>query len=128
MAKKEVKHELVEHITDLTQYNNDYTKSVIKVIWNDNPITTDIRLMNKDKDFIGKGISLSEEECEKLVNILIQQGYGSTEEMKKAIVREMSRTNPDIKTIEDCGEEFKEDSTCYIDEDGYTVVDIPKYQ
>lgn len=127
MAKKEVKHELVEHITDLTQYNNDYTKSVIKVIWNDNPITTDIRLMNKEKDFIGKGISLSEEECEKLVNILIQQGYGSTEEMKKAIVREMSRTNPDIKTIEDCGEEFEEDNTCYIDEDGYTVVDIPKY-
>lgn len=127
MAKKEVKHELVEHITDLTQYNNYYTKSVIKVIWNDNPITTDIRLMNKEKDFIGKGISLSEEECEKLVNILIQQGYGSTEEMKKAIVREMSRTNPDIKTIEDCGEEFEEDNTCYIDEDGYTVVDIPKY-
>ena len=123
---KKVTHELVEYVTDLTEYNNQYSKSVIRVIWNDNPITTDIRIINKERDFIGKGISLNEEECEKLVNILIKQGYGSIEEMKKAIVREMGRTNPDVKNIEDCGEEFQ-DNVCYTDEDGYTVITIPEY-
>ena len=36
----------------------------------------------------------------------------------------MKRTNPDIKSIDDCNEVI--DCT-YIDDEGYTVIDIPKY-
>lgn len=123
--KKEITHEVIEHLTDLKEYNSNYTKSVMRMIWNDNPnITVDIRMVNKEKDFIGKGISLTDEECDQLVDVLINNGYGSIEEMKKAIVREMRRTNVDVKSIEDCGDEFID---CVYQEDGYTVIDIPKY-
>ena len=99
--KKEITHEVIEHIADLKESEN-YTKSVMRMIWNDNPITVDIRMVNKKNDFIGKGISLTDEECDKLVDILIDAGYGSTEKMKEAIVKELRRTNTEIKSFEDC--------------------------
>lgn len=127
MAKnKDFKHEVIEHLTDLKEYNSNYTKSVMRMIWNDNPnITVDIRMVNKEKDFIGKGISLTDEECDKLVNTLIDNGYGSVDKMKEVIVRQMRRTNLNIKSIEDCGDEFVD--CVYTDDDGLKVVDIPKY-
>ncbi len=124
MAKgKEIKHEVIEHLTDLKEYNSDYCKSVMRMIWNDNPITVDIRMVNKQKDFIGKGISLSDEECDKLVDILIDNGYGSIDKMKEAIVRDMRRTNTDVKSIEDCEEIID----CVYEEEGYKVLEIPLY-
>lgn len=122
-GKKEVTHEVIEHLTDLKEYNSDYCKSVMRMIWNDNPITVDIRMVNKQKDFIGKGISLSDEECDKLVDTLIDNGYGSIDKMKEAIVRDMRRTNVNVKSIEDCEEIID----CVYEEDGYTVVEVPLY-
>ena len=59
MAKnKEFKSEVIEHISDLKEYNSNYSKSILRMIWGDNPITMDIRMVNKDKNFVGKGISL----------------------------------------------------------------------
>ena len=78
MAKnKEFKSEVIEHISDLKEYNSNYSKSILRMIWGDNPITMDIRMVNKDKNFVGKGISLTDEECDKLVDILLDRGYGS---------------------------------------------------
>lgn len=121
--KKEITHEVIEHIANLKESEN-YTKSVMRMIWNDNPITVDIRMVNKKNDFIGKGISLTDEECDKLVDILIDAGYGSTEKMKEAIVKELRRTNTEIKSFEDCSDEIID---CVYEEDGYTVVEIPLY-
>lgn len=123
MAKKEFKHEVIEHITDLKEYNKDYTKSVMRMIWNDNPITMDIRMVNRQSNFIGKGISLSDEECDKLVDVLLDNGYGTIEKIKEVVVKNMKRTNTDIKSIKDC-EDIVES---VYEEDGYIVVDIPKY-
>ena len=94
------------------------------MIWGENPITVDIRMVNKTNDFIGKGISLSDEECDKLVDILLDRGYGSIDKIKEVLVKNMRRTNTEIKSIEDCEELI--DCT-YIDDEGYTVIDIPKY-
>jgi hypothetical protein len=124
MSKKEIKCEVIEEITTLKEYNGDYKKKLMRVIWNDNPITMDIRQVNTASNFVGKGISLTDEECETLTNALINEGYGSVENMKKAIVRNMSRVDPDIKSYDDC----EECSSYYIDEDGYEVVEIPKYE
>ena len=59
-----------------------------------------------------------------LVDILLDRGYGSIEKIKEVLVKNMRRTNTEIKSFEDCEDVI--DCT-YIDEDGYTVVDIPMY-
>lgn len=124
MAKKEFKSEIVEHVDNLKEYNSNYTKAVLRMIWGDNPITMDIRMVNNDKNFVGKGISLTDEECDKLVDILLDRGYGSIEKIKEVLVKNMRRTNPDVKSIDDCEEIIE---CTYEDDEGYTVIDVPKY-
>ena len=124
MAKKEFKSEVIERIGTLKE-TNGYTKEILRMIWSDNPITTDIRMVNKSNNFVGKGISLSDEECDKLVDILLDQGYGSIEKIKEVLVKNMRRTNTEIKTFDDC-EDFID--CVYVDEEGYTVVDINQYE
>jgi hypothetical protein len=124
MAKKEFKSEVIEHIADLKDYQNK-TKSVLRMIWGDNPITLDIRIVDKNNNFVGKGISLSDDEADMLVDILLDRGYGSIEKVKETLVKEMRRTNTEIKTFEDC-EDFID--CVYIDDEGYTCIDIPKYE
>lgn len=121
--KKEFKHEVIERIDTLKESNN-YSKEVLRMIWGDNPVTIDIRMVNKTNDFIGKGISLSDEECDKLVDILLDRGYGSIDKIKEVLVKNMRRTNTEIKSIEDCEELI---DAVYEDDDGYTVIDICRY-
>lgn len=123
MAKKEFKSEVIERVATLKE-GNSYSKEVLRMIWGDNPITMDIRMVNRMNDFIGKGISLSDEECDMLVDILLDRGYGSIEKIKEVLVKNMRRTNTEIKSFEDCEESI---DCVYIDDEGYTVVDIPMY-
>lgn len=123
MAKKEFKSEVVEHIAILKE-GERYQKEVLRMIWNDNPITVDIRSVDKQNNFVGKGISLSDEECDKLVDILLDRGYGSIDKIKEVLVKNMRRTNTEIKSFEDCEDSI---NCVYIDDEGYTVVDVPLY-
>lgn len=122
--KKEFKSEIVERVATLKETTN-YSKEVLRMIWGDsNPITMDIRMVNKTNDFVGKGISLSDEECDMLVDILLDRGYGSIDKIKEVLVKNMRRTNTEVKSIEDCEELIE---CTYIDDEGYVNVDIPKY-
>jgi hypothetical protein len=123
MSKKEFKSEVIERVATLKE-TNGYTKEVIRMIWGDNPITMDIRMVNKSNDFIGKGISLSDEECDKLVDTLLDRGYGSIDKIKEVLVKNMRRTDTETKSFEDCEESIE---CIYTDEDGYTIVDVPMY-
>lgn len=125
MAKKdkEFKSEVIERVATLKEGNN-YSKEVLRMIWGDNPITMDIRMVNKTNDFIGKGISLSDEECDMLVDILLDRGYGSIEKIKETLVKNMRRTNTEIKSFEDCEDVI---DCVYVDDEGYTVIDICQY-
>ena len=118
--KKEFKSEVIERIDTLKETNN-YSKEVLRMIWGDNPVTVDIRVVNKSNNFIGKGISLTDEECDKLVDILLDRGYGSIEKIKEVLVKNMRRTNTDINSVEDVID------CTYVDDEGYTILDIPKY-
>ena len=118
--KKEFKSEVIERIDTLKETNN-YSKEVLRMIWGDNPVTVDIRVVNKSNNFIGKGISLTDEECDKLVDILLDRGYGSIEKIKEVLVKNMRRTNTDINSVDDIID------CTYVDDEGYTVIDIPKY-
>lgn len=123
MAKKEFKSEVVEHIAILKE-GERYQKEVLRMIWNDNPITVDIRSVDKNNNFVGKGISLSDEECDKLVDILLDRGYGSIDKIKEVLVKNMRRTNTEIKSFEDCEDSI---DCVYIDDEGYTVIDVCLY-
>ena len=123
MAKKEFKSEVVEHIATLKE-SERYSKEVLRMIWNDNPITIDIRSVDKVNNFVGKGISLSDDECDMLVDILLDRGYGSIDKIKEVLVKNMRRTNTEIKSIDDCTEPIE---CIYEDDEGYMVIDIPMY-
>lgn len=123
MAKKEFKSEVIEKVATLKE-GNSYSKEVLRMIWGDNPITMDIRMVNKTNDFIGKGISLSDEECDILVDILLDRGYGSIEKIKEVLVKNMRRTNTEIRSFEDCEDVI---DCVYVDDEGYTVIDICQY-
>lgn len=61
--------------------NSNWGKYVFKGRFDDNPSTIDIRFLKRmgdGDDFIaGKGISLTDEEVDSVVNTLVQRGYGS---------------------------------------------------
>ena len=121
--KKDFDNEVIEHIAILKE-GEKYSKEVVRMRWFDNPITMDIRMVNKTNDFIGKGISLSDEECDMLVDILLDRGYGSIEKIKETLVKNMRRTNTEIKSFEDCEDVI---DCVYVDDEGYTVIDICQY-
>ena len=90
MAKKEFKSEIIEHIETLKE-SNSYSKEILRMRWGDNDITLDIRMVNKTNDFVGKGISLSDEECDKLVDVLLDRGYGSVDKIKEVLVKKYEK-------------------------------------
>ena len=121
--KKDFDNEVIERIAVLKE-GEKYSKEIIRMRWFDNPITMDIRMVNKTNDFVGKGISLSDEECDMLVDVLLDQGYGSIDKIKEVLVKNMRRTNTEIKSFEDCEETIE---CVYVDDEGYTVIDVCPY-
>lgn len=106
--------EFVGALKESTKHN--WCKAVLRMKWGDNPSTLDIRSVNMaDEKRIGKGISLSNEEADKLVSILIDEGYGSLEEIEAAIKKRRKTffvTEPDE---EDLYDPESEDGGIYID-------------
>lgn len=84
--------------------NTDWCKAVMKVKWNGKSSTVDIRnikMSNEDEPFIGKGISLTPEDTDALVDTLISQGYGNMEIIEKELSERKSMYDLD---------KFKEDN------------------
>lgn len=121
--KKDFDNEVIEHIAVLKE-GEKYSKEIIRMRWFDNPVTMDIRIVDKNTNFVGKGISLSDDECDMLVDILLDRGYGSIDKIKEVLVKNMRRTDTEIKSFEDCEDHI---DCVYIDDEGYTVIDIPIY-
>lgn len=68
--------------------SSNWGKFVVRARLKDNPSTVDIRNLkvNEDGEFtIGKGVSLSNEDTDRLANLLVKLGYGDTEEIKSSI-------------------------------------------
>jgi len=70
---------------------HDWCKAITKITWGDNPTTLDIRNINMNNNRIGKGISLSDEETNNLIDILLECDYGSLESLEKAINKKRKR-------------------------------------
>lgn len=81
---REISYEIEEVICSLSE-NNGWGKSVAKISWNNNPCTIDIRNMNLVNNVMGKGISLKDEEVDTIVEVLVEKGYGSLDELIESI-------------------------------------------
>lgn len=83
----------VEEVIGVLKENdkNDWCKALARVSWNGNPATIDIRNFNMAKLQPMKGISLAEEEAERLTDLLIENDFGSLETLTKAVERKKSR-------------------------------------
>lgn len=94
---------------------HDWIKSVIRVAWGDNPTTLDIRSINPKDNRVGKGISLTNEEADRLVDILLENDYGSLTELENAIKRKR-----DIFSVSNSVDLMKPEN----EEDDYYVINI----
>lgn len=66
----EVRFEIVEHIGVLASKENGWTKEVNIVAWNGTPGKVDVREWDPDHQRMSRGITLFEEEAEKLARTL----------------------------------------------------------
>ena len=94
MAKKEDKeftYNIDSYIGSIKESDkHDWVKAVLRIQWGDNPSTLDIRNVNMGQKRIGKGISLSNEEADRLVDILVENDYGSLEALEEAVKKKKS--------------------------------------
>lgn len=67
---KEIKYEIIESIGVISTSPAGWNKEVNLIRWNDNPAKLDIRDWSPDHQKMGKGIALTPEEAEKLLEIL----------------------------------------------------------
>ena len=81
--------EIKEIIKNLELEDKEWTKSLIKIQWGNNPVSLDIRRINVSKNIIGRGVSFyNDEEIDNLVDSLLLLGYGTKnalDEKNKAI-------------------------------------------
>lgn len=66
----EIKYEIVKPIGVLSEGNNGWKKELNMVSWNDRPAKYDIRDWDENHEKMGKGITLSENEMQNLVELM----------------------------------------------------------
>lgn len=66
----EIKYEVVKHIGVLSEGSNGWRKEINMVSWNDRPAKYDIRDWDENHEKMGKGITLSENEMQNLIDLL----------------------------------------------------------
>lgn len=66
----EIKFEIKKHLGVLSENNNGWTKELNLVSWNDKEAKYDIRDWNPDHTRMSKGITLTNEEMQKLKALL----------------------------------------------------------
>jgi len=67
----DIKFTIEKEIAILSTSNRGWNKEVNLVSWNDRPAKLDIRDWAPEHEKMGKGVTLSDEEAEKLVEALI---------------------------------------------------------
>lgn len=67
----EIKYEIVEKIAELSKTEKGWSKELNLVSWNEREPKYDLRDWNETHDKMGKGITLTKEEAEKLKEALI---------------------------------------------------------
>ena len=66
----EIRYEIIRHIGNLSESSRGWTKELNTISWNGGVPKLDIRDWAPDHEKMGKGITLTEEEAEKLVSFI----------------------------------------------------------
>ena len=66
----EIKYEIVKALGVLSEGSNGWKKELNLVSWNDRAPKYDIRDWDENHEKMGKGITLSEDEIQNLVNLM----------------------------------------------------------
>lgn len=66
----EIKYEIVKKIGVLSEGNNGWKKELNFISWNDRAPKYDIRDWDENHEKMGKGITLSEDEMQNLVDLM----------------------------------------------------------
>lgn len=94
MKSKEFKSEITELVGPIKENpKNNWCKYILKVSYNDKPANIDIRNIKFNEDgthTFGKGITLTDEECDVMVDMLVDRGYGSTDKLEEAVKKKKS--------------------------------------
>lgn len=93
MAKdKEFNGKIIRMISPLKESDrHDWIKAIAEIQWGENPATIDIRKMNPSTGVIGGGISLNDEETNKLTNALLENDFGDLDVIEEAYNRKKNR-------------------------------------
>lgn len=70
--KSELKYEIIQSLGTLSSSASGWAKELNLISWNDGEPKYDIRQWSPDHSKMGKGVSLSREEAQELVNLLNQ--------------------------------------------------------
>lgn len=89
-ATNDFSYEVIEYLGQIDN-KEGWCKSVARIAWGENPVTIDIRHMNITGNKMGKGISLTDEEADNVVDILLSNDYGSIEVLEKALLKKKKR-------------------------------------
>lgn len=85
-------YEVIEVYGQVKGEPNSWGVTVSRVKWGDNPPTVNIRNTNFMKGIIGKGVSLTDEEANSVVDLLLENDYGSVEVIERALEKRKSLT------------------------------------
>ena len=66
----DIKYEIIETLGVLSESAKGWTKELNLVSWNDKPAKLDIREWAPEHEKMGKGVTLTDEEAEKLLEAL----------------------------------------------------------
>ena len=66
----DIKYEIIKHIGNLSENSRGWTKELNIISWNGGIPKVDIRDWAPEHEKMGKGITLTEEEAEKLVSFI----------------------------------------------------------
>ncbi len=88
--KDDLKYNIDKVIGIISEDANDWKKYITKISWGESESKLNIRTMNLEKKIIGKGISLSDDESELMVNLLLAEGYGSINILEEELERRKS--------------------------------------
>lgn len=102
---KDFEYSIEEFIAPLKEReSNDWVKGVARIKWGNNPTTLDIRNINLATNSAYRGISLSDEEADTLVKVLLDSGYGTVEEIIECL--EQRKSMFEYMTMDEAKEEF----------------------
>lgn len=108
---KELEFEVLELIGPIKENkNSNWCKYIARISYNNKPANIDLRNIQFKEDgtyFLGKGISLTDEECDVTVDTLLERGYGTIDQLEYCLNKRKSIFAGDFFTKEEIEEDRK---------------------